>query len=121
MHRPSSTLLFAGLLAALSTTLSAQGDGWTSLFDGETLAGWTQRNGTATYEVQVMTGSSFTKAAAAKQATATNQRAHRIEVTQRGVGSSPPTVTTKVVQVRWARNASQVEQPAAQQNTSPRS
>lgn len=52
MHRPSSTLLFAGLLAALSTTLSAQGDGWTSLFDGETLAGWTQRNGTATYEVQ---------------------------------------------------------------------
>jgi len=52
MPRPSLTLLSCGLLAALSTPLSAQGDGWTSLFDGETLAGWTQRNGTATYEVK---------------------------------------------------------------------
>ena len=52
MPRPSLALLSCGLLAALMTPLSAQGDGWTSLFDGETLAGWTQRNGTATYEVQ---------------------------------------------------------------------
>ncbi|MDX9753195.1 MAG: DUF1080 domain-containing protein [bacterium] len=29
----------------------AYGKGWISLFDGKTLAGWTQINGTATYEV----------------------------------------------------------------------
>lgn len=52
MTRTSLTLLSVGLLAALATPLSAQADGWTSLFDGRTLDGWTQRNGTATYEVQ---------------------------------------------------------------------
>ncbi|MCB1226120.1 MAG: DUF1080 domain-containing protein [Verrucomicrobiales bacterium] len=40
------------LLAALSTAASASAeDGWVALFDGKTLDGWTQRNGTATYEV----------------------------------------------------------------------
>ena len=32
------------------TTLCTASD-WVSLFDGETLDGWTQKNGTATYEV----------------------------------------------------------------------
>jgi hypothetical protein len=40
--------LFATLL--LTTAANAQ-DGWTSLFDGTSLEGWTQRNGTATYKV----------------------------------------------------------------------
>ena len=52
MNRTSLSLLSSGLLAALATPLSAQADGWTSLFDGRTLDGWTQRNGTATYEVK---------------------------------------------------------------------
>lgn len=42
-------LLAALLLSTASTTLAE--DGWTSLFDGKTLEGWTQRNGTATYKV----------------------------------------------------------------------
>lgn len=29
-----------------------QGDGWVSLFDGKTLKGWVQKNGTATYRVE---------------------------------------------------------------------
>ena len=38
-------------------------DGWQSLFDGETLGGWTQQNGTATYEVRdgVIVGRSVLK------------------------------------------------------------
>ena len=35
----------------LSAALVSAEDGWTSLFDGKTLEGWTQRNGTATYKV----------------------------------------------------------------------
>ena len=35
----------------LCAALAAQ-DGWTSLFDGKTLSGWTQKNGTATYRVE---------------------------------------------------------------------
>ncbi|MFO1052489.1 MAG: DUF1080 domain-containing protein [Planctomycetota bacterium] len=38
------------LALLLCAPLSAQ-DGWTSLFDGKTLAGWRQLNGTATYAV----------------------------------------------------------------------
>ena len=37
-----SPLFVSPLLAA---------DGWVSLFDGKTLEGWTQKNGTAKYEV----------------------------------------------------------------------
>ncbi len=39
---------------ALSLTLcaAAQGDGWTALFDGRSLEGWEQQNGTATYSVE---------------------------------------------------------------------
>lgn len=37
------------LAIALAAPTSAQ-DGWTSLFDGKSLKGWTQKNGTATYE-----------------------------------------------------------------------
>lgn len=44
--------LSCGLLAAFPMSLSAQDGGWTSLFDGKSLDGWTQRNGTATYEVK---------------------------------------------------------------------
>ena len=46
-------LLVASLAAlALTLPLSAAEDGWTSLFDGKTLEGWTQKNGKATYRVQ---------------------------------------------------------------------
>lgn len=43
-----SALLFVSLCASLA----AAEDGWVSLFDGKTLEGWTQRNGTATYRVE---------------------------------------------------------------------
>ena len=54
MKRPYTPLLLT--LATISTLAythqaKAQEDGWTSLFDGETLEGWVQKNGTATYEV----------------------------------------------------------------------
>lgn len=42
-------LLLCALSAPLATPLFAQ-DGWVNLFDGETLNGWTQKNGTAKYE-----------------------------------------------------------------------
>lgn len=48
---------FAFLVAlAISATIFASGaatagDGWKSLFDGKTLKGWTQKNGTAKYKV----------------------------------------------------------------------
>lgn len=40
------------LLATLSLAMAADDAGWVSLFDGQTLAGWTQKNGTATYRVE---------------------------------------------------------------------
>ncbi|MFH1741926.1 MAG: DUF1080 domain-containing protein [bacterium] len=44
---------FAGLLIlVLSLTVLAADDGWVSLFDGKTLNGWIQKNGTATYRVE---------------------------------------------------------------------
>jgi hypothetical protein len=36
----------------LATGGRAADDGWTDLFDGKTLDGWTQKNGTATYRVE---------------------------------------------------------------------
>jgi type 1 glutamine amidotransferase len=46
-----------------NVTPSDGSDGWKSLFDGKTLKGWTQRNGTATYEVRdgVIVGRSVLK------------------------------------------------------------
>ncbi|MDX1680636.1 MAG: DUF1080 domain-containing protein [Akkermansiaceae bacterium] len=41
---------FSLLTAALVLPLQAE-DGWVELFNGKDLTGWTQRNGTATYEV----------------------------------------------------------------------
>jgi len=46
------TLTAFVLSLALATGASAADDGWVSLFDGETLTGWTQKNGTATYRVE---------------------------------------------------------------------
>lgn len=47
------TLLTAATLATLTVPLHAADEsGWTSLFDGKTLTGWTQKNGTATYEAK---------------------------------------------------------------------
>jgi len=40
-----------GLCVLLAGTAASAEDGWVDLFDGKTLDGWTQRNGTATYEV----------------------------------------------------------------------
>lgn len=45
-------LLTALVAAALALPLSAADDGWITLFDGKTLDGWTQKNGTATYRVE---------------------------------------------------------------------
>jgi hypothetical protein len=48
--------LFAFLLAVVATTWSraqeAEERGWQPLFDGQTLTGWEQKNGTATYRVE---------------------------------------------------------------------
>ncbi|OQW94710.1 MAG: hypothetical protein BWK77_08790 [Verrucomicrobia bacterium A1] len=43
-----------GLVVAsgLTGAVLAAEDGWVSLFDGKSLAGWTQRNGTATYRIE---------------------------------------------------------------------
>lgn len=43
-------LAVTGLLASAASAVEAQE--WESLFDGKTLAGWTQKNGTATYRVE---------------------------------------------------------------------
>ncbi len=41
----------AFLVATVLAGSAAAADGWVSLFDGKTLDGWTQKNGTATYQV----------------------------------------------------------------------
>jgi len=48
LPRPALVALICLLLAS---PLVAADDGWVSLFDGKTLEGWTQKNGTAKYEV----------------------------------------------------------------------
>lgn len=40
-----------GLCVLLAGAVASAEDGWVNLFDGKTLEGWTQRNGTAKYEV----------------------------------------------------------------------
>lgn len=42
----------AFVIIAMTATTSFAEDGWVSLFDGKTLEGWTQKNGTATYRVE---------------------------------------------------------------------
>ena len=44
-------MLTLSLIAALVIPAAAE-DGWVDLFNGKNLDGWTQRNGTATYEVK---------------------------------------------------------------------
>ncbi len=53
-YRRSTWLFCVGLgLAMVGSTLSAaDNDGWTKLFDGKTLKGWEQKNGTAKYSVE---------------------------------------------------------------------
>jgi hypothetical protein len=57
------TLIAAILMAALAATAAplAAEDEWKDLFDGKTLQGWTQRNGTATYTVENGTIKGVTK------------------------------------------------------------
>lgn len=45
------SLLVAILLVAQATNAGSPEDDWVSLFDGKSLAGWTQRNGSAEYRV----------------------------------------------------------------------
>lgn len=40
------------VLALCASAMAAESEGWVKLFDGETLKGWTQKNGTATYRVE---------------------------------------------------------------------
>lgn len=48
----SSWLIGLGLLLVSSMATADDKDGWVSLFDGKTLSGWEQKNGTATYRVE---------------------------------------------------------------------
>ncbi len=43
---------FSVSLLAASPRIADEGEGWVALFDGKTLDGWHQRNGTATYTVE---------------------------------------------------------------------
>ena len=46
-----SAILCAAVVAAAVSSASAA-DGWVSLFDGKSLDGWIQKNGTATYRIE---------------------------------------------------------------------
>ncbi|MHC4879028.1 MAG: 3-keto-disaccharide hydrolase [Planctomycetota bacterium] len=47
-----SAILAAALTVATSVSSVSAGDGWVSLFDGKSLDGWIQKNGTATYRIE---------------------------------------------------------------------
>ncbi len=51
MVRTGLRALTLTIALAMAATAMAQ-DAWVSLFDGKTLEGWTQKNGTATYRVE---------------------------------------------------------------------
>ena len=51
MNKGTLMVIAAGLAVAAGS-IQAQTEGWTDLFDGKTLTGWTQKNGTAKYEVK---------------------------------------------------------------------
>lgn len=48
----SAALLLTALGCQTAPARTAADGGWVSLFDGRTLSGWTQKNGTATYRVE---------------------------------------------------------------------
>jgi hypothetical protein len=48
----SFVIRLAVLFVLTLTTNASLGEEWTSMFNGKTLEGWTQKNGTATYRVQ---------------------------------------------------------------------
>lgn len=54
MKPPISTALATLTIAffVTGTALAGDGDAWVKLFDGKSLDGWIQKNGTATYEVK---------------------------------------------------------------------
>lgn len=52
MRKRAVTALILAVVTINGTSNATADDGWVSLFDGKTLAGWTQKNGTATYSVQ---------------------------------------------------------------------
>jgi len=52
MPRRPMLFAFAVVLLLAANVSAADQDGWVSLFDGKTLTGWKQRNGTATYRVE---------------------------------------------------------------------
>lgn len=51
MKRTAFLVALAISASSLISGIATAGDGWVSLFDGRTLDGWTQKNGTAKYEV----------------------------------------------------------------------
>jgi len=50
MNKQLISLIAGGALAA--TGLAVEATGWVDLFDGKSLKGWTQKNGTASYRVE---------------------------------------------------------------------
>lgn len=48
----ASTFTLTAALALLPASVHGADEGWISLFDGETLEGWTQRGGSAAYRVE---------------------------------------------------------------------
>ncbi|MEC9189133.1 MAG: family 16 glycoside hydrolase [Planctomycetota bacterium] len=46
------SLVLTPILITFGHTFAQADDGFQSLFDGKTLEGWTQKNGTATYRVE---------------------------------------------------------------------
>ena len=52
LRRTARGLFFVALLALGDVLVAADADGWVPLFDGKSLEGWIQKNGTATYRVE---------------------------------------------------------------------
>jgi hypothetical protein len=50
--RSFAAVVLAAAVLASGFTFGAEQEGWVKLFDGKTLEGWEQRNGTATYKVE---------------------------------------------------------------------
>lgn len=52
LRRTASVLFLVSLFIMPSTLFATDADGWVKLFDGKSLEGWIQKNGTATYRVE---------------------------------------------------------------------